>query len=485
MAASRLPQPIQLGRYEAIGRLGAGGMATVYIGRAVSGLGLGQAVALKVLHPHLAEDRESLRRLVDEARIVARIHHPNVVRLLDAVSEKEQTFLVLEYVHGCSLAELLAVAKERHDLPTPAVVASIVHQALLGLHGAHEARGETGEPLDVVHRDVSPHNILVSAAGTAHVLDFGIARAQERLHETKTNGVVGKLTYMAPEQLAAGEVTRRTDLYGMGIVLWEALTGETLFPTHPDRTRALAPGWSPERPSKHNPEVSSALDAFVLRLLAAEPERRFATAEAAATALAAACPLAPPTEVGEWVRGVGSDRLDTLDDLLQSALRTHGRGAAMGSAVETPAAPPTPSGPTWRRRAALVLSFGAIAVAFAFGASSLRRAREARETRATDSSARVDPRPSAAELPPDAASASGAAATASSAPAPPTAADPPPPRPIATRRGRLPGRVDPATRPPPSASSALPSATGAARCDPPYSIDAQGIKVYRPECVVH
>jgi serine/threonine-protein kinase len=479
MAASRLPKPIQFGRYEAIGRLASGGMATVYLARAVSGLGHGQAVALKVLHPHLAEDRENLRRLIDEARIVARIHHPNVVRLLDAVSEKDEIFLVLEYVHGCSLAELLGVARERHDLPTPAVAAAIVHQALLGLHGAHEARGETGELLDVVHRDISPHNILVSAAGSAHVLDFGIARAQERLHETKTNGVVGKLTYMAPEQLAGGDVTRRTDLYGMGIVLWEALTGEALFATHADRTRALAPGWSPKRPSEQNPDVPAALDAFVLRLLAAEPAGRFATAEAAATALAVASPLAPPTEVAEWVRGVGSDRLDAQDALLQSALRNDVRMARTEGAAERPDASvrEEPARARWPRRAAIVALVALAGVSAAsLGLVSLRR-RHA--TRASDPPA---PAASVAELQPDAAPAASAAATATVASTSPPAVDPPPPRPTPTRRGRERGRADAGARVPQSASSAVPSATGV-RCDPPYSIDAQGIKVYRPECV--
>src|SRR5262249_19842393 len=153
----------------------SGGMATVYIGRAVSDLGLGQAVALKVLHPHLAEDEENVHRLIDEARIAGRIHHPNVVRLLDATIEDGSLYIVLESVHDCYQTDQHAAGRESDDPPTPAVVASIAHQAFLGLHGAHEVRGENGQPLDVVHRDVSPHNILVSVAGTAHVVDFGIA----------------------------------------------------------------------------------------------------------------------------------------------------------------------------------------------------------------------------------------------------------------------------------------------------------------------
>jgi serine/threonine-protein kinase len=335
MSAARLLTPIRLGRYEAIGRLASGGMASVYLGRAVSGLGLGQAVALKVLHPHLAEDHESVRRLVDEARIAARIHHPNVVRLLDAAEDEAEggVFLVLEYVHGRSLADLLVAARERHDPPTPSVVASIVHHALLGLHAAHEVLGESGEPLEVVHRDVSPQNVLVSTAGTTHVADFGVARAKERIHQTHTDGVIGKVSYMAPEQLAGAALTRRTDLYAMGLVLWEALAGEILFPAHAARAAALAPGWAPPRPSEKNPDVSAALDAVVLRLLAADPAKRFATAEAAATALAAACPLAPQAEVAEWVRAVASDQLTTLDELLTAALRAEFGLDAMAEAT--------------------------------------------------------------------------------------------------------------------------------------------------------
>jgi serine/threonine-protein kinase len=464
-------------------------MATVYIGRAVSDLGLGQAVALKVLHPHLAEHTETVERLVDEARIAGRIHHPNVVRLLDATQEDNNLFLVLEYVHGCSLADLLAASRESHDPPTPGVVASIAHQAFLGLHGAHEVRGEDGQPLDVVHRDVSPQNILVSSAGTAHVADFGIARASQRIYQTHTKSVVGKISYMSPEQLASDPVTRRTDLYAMGIVLWEALAGEVLFPTQAARASALTPGWTPPRPSERNREVSPQLDAVVLRLLATEPERRFATAEAAAAALAAACPLAPATEVTDWVRGVASDRLEILEDLLQSALRSevslHEMAARRRSTPSRPAEVPVETVetvetvktvvPPVRRRAALVVLLAAVAVLLGFAALRFSRRAGATEARGV-----VDAAAPALSTPPP-------TDPVSSAPISPPVdstsersergvADAGAPRSPGPRRPRQGGRPD---------AGAKSAASAAKACDPPYFIDKDGIKIYRPECVVH
>ncbi len=184
-------------------------------------------VAIKRLHPQFAAQPEFVSMFVDEARLATRFRSPHVVSTLDVVATGEELFLVMDYVAGESLARLAAT--DRGDrIPVPIAVA-IVAGALEGLHAAHEARGETGEPLGLVHRDVSPQNILVGTDGLARVLDFGIAKAAGRLQSTRDGELKGKLSYMPPEQLRREPLGRRGDVYSAAVVLWETLTGERLF----------------------------------------------------------------------------------------------------------------------------------------------------------------------------------------------------------------------------------------------------------------
>jgi len=294
--------PQVVGRYSLHGKLASGGMAAVYLGRLVGPIGFSRTVAIKRMHPHLTEDPEFVSMFLDEARLAARVRHPNVVATLDIVAEAGELFLVMDYVQGETLARLLGTTSKRGKrVPVP-VVAAVLSAILLGLHAAHEAKDEQGQPLGIVHRDVSPQNVIVGVDGVARVLDFGVAKAVGRLQSTREGQLKGKLAYMAPEQIRGREATRRTDVYAASVVLWEALAGRRLF--RDDNEGALLhriledPVQGPGTLATGVPE---ALDAIVLRGLAREPDDRFATAREMAAAIEAAVPLASASVVGAWV----------------------------------------------------------------------------------------------------------------------------------------------------------------------------------------
>jgi serine/threonine-protein kinase len=237
---------------------------------------------------------------LDEARLAARIHHPNVVAPLDVVALEDEIFIVMEYVHGEALFRLLRLVGEE---PLPAAIASsVMVQVLLGLHAAHEAADERGNPLCIVHRDVSPQNILVGEDGVARIVDFGIAKAARRVHSTGDRKLKGKLGYMAPEQLRLEDIDRRADVFSAGVVLWEMLTAKRLFPyDEPAKVVAEMLAFHPQPLSQSQPGTSAALDALLMRALQPDPEQRFQTARDMAMALEAACTPAGTLEVAAWV----------------------------------------------------------------------------------------------------------------------------------------------------------------------------------------
>jgi serine/threonine-protein kinase len=302
--------PRIVGRYALYTEIASGGMATVHIGRLLGPVGFSRTVAIKRLHPQFAKDPEFVSMFLDEARLAARIRHPNVVSTLDVVALDGELFLVMEYVQGESLSKLIrGVVSRKERIPQP-IVLSIISGMLSGLHAAHEAKSERGEPLGIVHRDISPHNVLVGVDGTARVLDFGIAKAVGRLQATREGQFKGKLSYIAPEQLRSELVGRRADIYSSCVVLWEALTGRKCF--HADTEWALYTKiveGRVEPPSKHNPQVPPYLDSIVLRGLSLDPEKRFASAREMAVELEKAGPLASLREVGDWVEQTAADTL--------------------------------------------------------------------------------------------------------------------------------------------------------------------------------
>jgi serine/threonine-protein kinase len=290
----------RVGRYLLLSEIARGGMATVHLGRAVGDHGFYRRVAIKRLLPQFARDPQFTAMMLDEARIASCVDHPNVAGVRDVVREDDELFLVLDYIQGDTLARLMRRAA---GTPVPLrIAASIVSGLLHGLFAAHEARDEYDEPLDIVHRDISPQNVMVGIDGITRVLDFGIAKAFGSSHNTSRGDIKGKLSYMAPEQLSAHPATQKSDIFSAGIVLWEALTGRRLFDYASEREAFARPlDFVPPTPSSIVPGLSEALDAVVLRALAPEPEDRFGSAREMALALEAAADMARPSEVGVWV----------------------------------------------------------------------------------------------------------------------------------------------------------------------------------------
>ncbi len=326
-----------VGRYALYSEFAAGGMASVHFGRLLGAAGFARTVAVKRLHPQFAKDPEFVSMFVDEARLAARIRHPNVVQTLDVVQVEHELFLVMDYVHGDSLANLLKRSQAR-GLKVPGRVAvTILQHALFGLHAAHDARTERGEPLEIVHRDMSPHNVLVGVDGAARVLDFGIAKAGGRVQVTRDGQVKGKLSYLAPEQLTSEHaVDRRTDVYAAAATLWEALTGRRLVQGESDWQRmAQICAGETLAPSRVEPAVPPELDAVVMKGLAKNPADRYATARDMAAALESVAPHATAREVGEWVEEAGGDSLRRRAALV-AEIESHSADTAPASYGDEP-----------------------------------------------------------------------------------------------------------------------------------------------------
>ena len=297
-------------------------MASVYLGRAAGPDALSRPLAVKRLHPAYARSKDFVQSLVDEAQILAQVQHPNVVQALDVVRSGDEVYVVLEYVRGDSLASLMGCSAARAPIPAPIAVA-IATDMLAGLHAAHEAVGIDGSPLEVVHRDVSPQNVIIGADGHARVIDFGIAKAAHRFGLTRPGEVKGKLEYMAPEQLEGRTVDRRADVFAVGVVLWEMLTGRSLFGAETEGAtmmRLLTCAVPP--PSEAIGEISAALDSAVLQATRPEPESRFATAEDMLAALEETGSHAPPRVVAAWVQKTARAELAKRDQLVVALVST-------------------------------------------------------------------------------------------------------------------------------------------------------------------
>ncbi|MCU0685720.1 MAG: serine/threonine protein kinase, partial [Polyangiaceae bacterium] len=297
-------------RYAAFDEIGAGGMATVHLGRQIGAAGFSKTVAIKRLRPEHVRDAEFVAMFADEARLAARVRHPNVVQTLDVVGEGGELFLVLEYVHGESLEALVEGARALGERAPPDVASALVVGVLAGLQAAHVAKADGGAPLELVHRDVSPHNVLVGADGVARLIDFGIAQAAVRLRSTRDGKLMGKLPYMAPEQLEGDGATPLSDLYSAGVVLWELLAGRRLFEASSEGAllAKILAGRVPPLAS-YAPALPPALGELVARALSREPGARFASAHEMAVALELALPPASPRKVGEWVERVAQPQL--------------------------------------------------------------------------------------------------------------------------------------------------------------------------------
>lgn len=281
-------------------------MATVHLGRLVGAAGFARTVAIKRLRANYARDPKFVRMFIDEARLSSRIRHPNVAATVDVVSDGDELLLVLEYVHGESLSRLLSPDDSRAAID-PRVAVAVAVGALHGLHAAHEARSEKGEPLEIIHRDVSPQNILLGDDGVPRMVDFGIAKAAGRMQRTDSGHVKGKPKYMAPEQLQGDDtpIDRRVDVFSMGSVLWEMLTGRPLF-DHPTFMGAIAQVLRKPIVPPHDlaDGVGEELSAVVMRALSREVDERYTTALELAVALEEASETGVATQhaVSAWVQ---------------------------------------------------------------------------------------------------------------------------------------------------------------------------------------
>jgi eukaryotic-like serine/threonine-protein kinase len=280
------PAGEKLDRFELIAELASGGMATVYLARLGGVGGFQRFVAIKRLHPHLAREGEFVDMFLDEARLAARIHHPNVVPILEIGESKDGYYLVMEYIEGDTAARLLARSVQAgRKLPT-AMGLRIVIDTLTGLHAAHELTDDERRPLRLVHRDVSPQNVLVGVDGVARITDFGVARAATRLSTTRSGQLKGKLAYMAPEQARGGDIDRRADIFAAGAVMWELLAAKRLFKGEGEAETLNRVLFEPI-PSLRvfEPSIPPAIEQICMCALSRDPAQRFPSAADMADAL--------------------------------------------------------------------------------------------------------------------------------------------------------------------------------------------------------
>ncbi len=339
-------QPEQrIGRYAIFDQIAVGGMATVHLARLTSVEGFSRVVAVKRMHRHLLENDELKQMFVAEARLAARVRHPNVVPILDVLSHERELLIVLEYVHGESLHALMRAATARGmKVPRP-IACTIAVAALQGLQAAHEAKDERGRPLGLVHRDVSPQNILVGEDGVTRVLDFGVAKAIQAQSETHPGVLKGKFSYMAPEVIQGAQATRRSDVFSTATVIWELLVGQKLFSGASEQERLLkiVKGNYP-LPRDVDPDVPPALESIVMRGLSLDPAERYREALDMAIDLERNAELASQRVVGDWVARLARGTLEHRTDLIHAMeISSVGRSSvAPPSRVPRPAAGSAP-----------------------------------------------------------------------------------------------------------------------------------------------
>ena len=302
--------PEKIGRYQLCFELASGGMASVYLARAEGAPGFQKLVALKRIHPHLADEKDYVEMFLDEARIASRITHANVCSVFDFGEAEGEYFIAMEYLVGEPLSRVqrrvVANADQRASALLPARMARVIAQACEGLHAAHELRDADGESLHVVHRDVSAENLFVTYDGATQVVDFGIAHARQRVHHTEAGQVKGTFPYMAPEQMTAAVVDRRVDVWALGAVLWELLTLRTLFLRDTDvNTMYAVLSGEIRPPSDYRSDVPPELDQIVLKALQRSPHERWQSAREMGKALrrflAKQDDLVGPAEIADWM----------------------------------------------------------------------------------------------------------------------------------------------------------------------------------------
>ena len=355
-----------IGRYELLARIGSGGMGEVFRARAVGAGGFEKEVVIKRILPHLASDPGFVQRFIEEGKLVVKLRHAGIAQVLDMGEQDGVFFIAMEHVDGKDLGELMRIAAlAGMTMPVP-LVAHLLAQLLDALDYAHRVKDADGHPLGVIHRDVSPSNVMIATTGEVKLLDFGIARATERLQGSTTGAIRGKYAYMSPQQAGGQELDARSDQFSVGVVAWELLAGERPFDGPSDlltldRIRFHDPG----RLRDKAPSVPEDLAEVVERLLEKDPERRFANADLAAQALrrhmVKSGRLATSRELAAWMEAVLASLPRTLrersvqglsvDELLSLSLESDPHRATpsprpstvvAGAAVAAPPSNPSP-----------------------------------------------------------------------------------------------------------------------------------------------
>jgi serine/threonine-protein kinase len=332
--------------YEVLAKLAMGGMAEIFLARGASATGVERYVVLKRVLRHKSSDTHFVSMFLDEARLAAQLQHPNIAQVYDIGKLGDSFFFTMEYVHGETVRNLLQRSHAlRQHIPISTVL-SVIAGAAAGLQHAHERKGMDGKPLGIVHRDVSPSNLMISFEGTVKVVDFGVAKAAHRSTETRSGTVKGKITYMSPEQCRGLDTDRRSDLFSLGIVMWEMLTIDRLFRRHSDfdNMQAIVSEEVPP-PSTIRADIPPEIERICMRLLAKDPAARFQTAdelhEAVEAAAVATGSALSASSLGRYMREIFGQRPEPWIEL-QSQLshpEAHtvtGEPLAMGPALTSP-----------------------------------------------------------------------------------------------------------------------------------------------------
>jgi len=311
MASDR---PKRLGKYQLLARIAKGGMAEIYLARQRGMVGFARLVVIKRILPHLAEEPEFVRMFMEEARLAALINHPNVVQIHDVGQWEGSYFIAMEHINGLSLGVIARRVRD-HKQPLPfGVAGEIVAQACDGLHAAHELKDETGHQLNLVHRDISPHNLMVSREGQVKLVDFGIAKAKDSSIKTRTGKIKGKYPYMSPEQCRGDPLDRRTDIFSLGTVLYELLTGKRLFQRNTELMilKAITEEPIPDL-RQTNPAIPEPISQIVLHAMERQADDRHATSAAMGRALREALrSLGAQTSAEQLAAHLGQDYGDLL-----------------------------------------------------------------------------------------------------------------------------------------------------------------------------
>ncbi len=422
------PASLIFGKYELIRRLALGGMGEVFLARQTGGVsGTERLVILKSLLPDLAEQEGFVDQFLDEARVAAKLNHPNIVQMFEAGLWNGMYFIAMEYIRGDNLSRIQKVARAKRVVLPVHIMVRIVRDALLGLGHAHVAHDEmTGKPLEVVHRDVSPQNIMVRVDGVTKLVDFGIAKAANKLDRTKTGVLKGKLQFMSPEQVMGEEVDARTDQFAMGVVLWELLTGQRLFQGDNEIQILRAVSQQPILPpSSVMPGLPAELEAVVMRMLERDKRKRFASCNDAAEELAAwlgqGSRRVSEADVSVFIKQIVGDSVDEAtrnltasENFLLSLHHTPSRsttGTGAGPSAETsPTVVRQMEAKKAKKMAGVGVGLGVVAALAMAGAAAMVIAPDAQA-------------PSVPTQPPTA--------------PPPTTAPPPPPPPMAPVQGKI------------------------------------------------